>query len=307
MATNIAETSLTVPGVTAVVDSGLHKVARYDAARGIDSLGVERIPADAADQRAGRAGRLSAGIVWRLWDARDRLRPHREPEIHRVDLCSTVLDVVAWGGDPHTFDWFERPRLESVDAAFVLLERLGAIDAGRLTAIGKQVHQLPLHPRLARMLIAANGAREMAQACALLSEAHFIPARSASTTSDLLSAIDGWRNVPPHVQVVAREIGALAQRARVDLRASPGGQSFQSHPVPGVHGPPAPRSGGEDSHHVTTRFRRGILAGYGSGRGGGRGSPRGLRRAPAPRSARRAGAREQTAYSSSPSTCNLAP
>ena len=89
VATNIAETSLTVPRVTAVVDSGLHKVARYDAARGIDSLDVERIPADAADQRAGRAGRLSAGIVWRLWDARDRLRPHREPEIHRVDLCST--------------------------------------------------------------------------------------------------------------------------------------------------------------------------------------------------------------------------
>ena len=150
-----------------------------------------------------------------------------------------------------------------MNAAFVLLERLGAIDAGRLTAIGTQVHQLPIHPRLARMLIAANGAREMAQACALLSEAHFIPARSASTTSDLLSAIDGWRNVPPHVHVVAREIEALAQRARVDLRASPGGQSFQSHPVPGVHGPPAPRSGGDDSHtRDDAAFRRGILAGY---------------------------------------------
>ena len=90
VATNIAETSVTVPRVTAVVDSGLHKVARYDAARGIDSLDVERIPADAADQRAGRAGRLSPGVVWRLWDARDRLRPHREPEIHRVDLCGTA-------------------------------------------------------------------------------------------------------------------------------------------------------------------------------------------------------------------------
>ena len=77
VATNIAETSVTVPGVTAVVDAGWHKVARYDAARAIDSLDAERITADSADQRAGRAGRLAPGIVWRLWDPRDRLRPHR--------------------------------------------------------------------------------------------------------------------------------------------------------------------------------------------------------------------------------------
>src|SRR5262249_56459019 len=86
VATNIAETSLTVPGVTAVVDSGLQKIARYDADRGIDSLETERITADAADQRAGRAGRLAPGIVRRLWDPRDRLRPHREPDIERIDL-----------------------------------------------------------------------------------------------------------------------------------------------------------------------------------------------------------------------------
>ncbi len=110
VATNIAETSLTVPGVTAVVDSGLHKVARYDADRGIDSLETERITADAADQRAGRAGRIAPGVVRRLWDARDRLRPHREPEIHRIDLASTALDVIAWGGDPRTLEWFEPPR-----------------------------------------------------------------------------------------------------------------------------------------------------------------------------------------------------
>ncbi len=86
VATNIAETSVTVPGIAAVVDSGLHKVARYDAERAIDSLEIERITADSADQRAGRAARLGPGSVRRLWDARDRLRPHREPEIHRVDL-----------------------------------------------------------------------------------------------------------------------------------------------------------------------------------------------------------------------------
>src|SRR5206468_5767066 len=100
VATNIAETSLTVPGVSGVVDAGLQKVARYDAERGIDSLETERITKDAADQRAGRAGRLGPGVVRRLWDAQDRLRPHREPEIQRIDLAGPALDIVAWGGDP---------------------------------------------------------------------------------------------------------------------------------------------------------------------------------------------------------------
>jgi ATP-dependent helicase HrpB len=206
VATNIAETSVTVPGVTAVVDTGWHKVARYDAERGIDSLDAERITADSADQRAGRAGRVAPGVAWRLWDPRDRLRPHREPEIHRVDLSATVLDVVAWGGDPRTFEWFERPRDEALEAAVGLLDRLGALRDGKLTELGDRIRRLPLHPRLARMLIAAGGAREIAQACALLSERHYLPPRSASTTSDLLSALDVWGSMPPHVQRAAREI-----------------------------------------------------------------------------------------------------
>jgi ATP-dependent RNA helicase HrpB len=216
VATNIAETSLTVPGVTAVIDSGLHKVARYDADRGIDSLETERVTADSADQRAGRAGRVAAGVVRRLWDARDRLRPHREPEIHRIDLSSTVLDVIAWGGDPRALEWFERPREDALDAALALLARLGLVEPGgsrrsgiHLTVLGEQVRHLPLHPRLARMLVAANGARPIARACALLSERHLLPARTASTTSDLLSAIDSWRTVPPNVQRVAAQIADL--------------------------------------------------------------------------------------------------
>ena len=99
LATNIAETSLTVPDVSAVVDAGLHKVARYDPDRAIDALETERIPQDSAEQRAGRAGRLGPGHVFRLWNAADRLRPHGEPEIHRIDLSGPVLDVIAWGGD----------------------------------------------------------------------------------------------------------------------------------------------------------------------------------------------------------------
>ena len=230
VATNIAETSLTVPGVTAVIDSGLQKVARYDAERGIDSLETERITLDAADQRAGRAGRLAPGVVQRLWDARDRLRPHREPEIHRVDLSGTVLDVIAWGGDPRTLEWFERPREEALDAALTLLGRLGLISivsrpgpsgsgtlAGpnspaQLTAIGEQVRRIPLHPRLARMLVESGGAHQIAQACALLSERHLLPPRTATTSSDLLSAIDNWSSVPPHVQRVAHQISNFVPR-----------------------------------------------------------------------------------------------
>jgi len=211
VATNIAETSLTVPGVTAVVDSGLHKVARYDSGRGIDSLETERITADAADQRAGRAGRIAPGVVRRLWEAAARLRPHREAEVHRVDLASAVLDVITWGGDPRTFEWFERPREESIDAAIAILARLGLIDSApgsrpRLTKIGEQVQRLPLHPRLARMLVAANGDRSVVRACALLSERHLLPPRTATTSSDLLSALDRWSEVPPHVKQAADHI-----------------------------------------------------------------------------------------------------
>jgi ATP-dependent helicase HrpB len=187
-------------------------VARYDADRAIDSLTTERIPQDAADQRAGRAGREASGRAIRLWSPLDRLRPHREAEIHRIDLSSTVLDVLTWGGRPSQLDWFERPRQESIDVALRLLDRLGAIKDGRVTAIGSQMQRLPLHPRLARMLIAAKGAWPMVQACALLSERHYIPARSQTTTSDLLSAIDSWDLADHHVKQAARDIRRTVKR-----------------------------------------------------------------------------------------------
>ena len=235
VATNIAETSLTVPGVTAVVDTGLQKVARYDAARGVDSLQVERVTLDAADQRAGRAGRIAPGVVRRLWDAGDRLRPHRDPDIHRVDLSSAALEVIAWGGDPLTFEWFERPRAHMLESALELLVRLGLVESGGsggsggsgrsggLTDVGEQARRIALHPRLARMLVAAGGSRDMARACAILSERHYLPPRTASTTSDLLSAIDRWEAAPAHVQRAAEIIQSTNQseiRLKSELRES---------------------------------------------------------------------------------------
>jgi len=226
VATNIAETSLTVPGVTAVVDSGVHKVARYDADRAIDTLVAERITADAADQRAGRAGRLARGVVRRLWDGRDRLRPHREPEIHRVDLSSAVLDVIAWGGDPRTLEWFEPPKPDAIDAALALLERLGLThptqvthvtdptrvtqptSPPRLTPEGHEALRIPMHPRLARIIagarlkprapgqdVSVDGARGLSRAveraCEFLADGRGLPPQTAATSSDLLSLVNG--------------------------------------------------------------------------------------------------------------------
>jgi ATP-dependent helicase HrpB len=213
VATNIAETSLTVPGVTAVVDTGLQKVARHDADRGIDTLEVERITEDSAGQRAGRAGRVAPGIVVRLWDRRDRLRPHREPEIRRVDLAAAALDVIAWGSDPRELDWIEPPPPDALDAALTLLARLELVANGALTELGDLIRRLPLHPRLARILVAGGGSREIARACAVLSEKFVVPTQQtfkATTSSDLLPVLDGWNSAPWNVKRAAEEISRMA-------------------------------------------------------------------------------------------------
>ena len=221
LATNLAETSLTVPGVDAVVDTGLHKVARYDAARAIDALALERISQASADQRAGRAARLGPGRVCRLWDPRDRLRPQREPDVARIDLAGTVLDLAAWGAAVDRFDWFEPPPPAALESAADLLQRLGALETGRLTPLGRTLQRLPLPPRLARILVAAGGARTAARACALLSERQPLPPRHEATSCDLLAALDDWSQAPPHLQQVARQLEALAS-ALVESPPLPG-------------------------------------------------------------------------------------
>ncbi|MCC7176757.1 MAG: ATP-dependent helicase HrpB [Acidobacteria bacterium] len=227
LATNIAETSLTVPGVAVVIDTGLQKVARYDAERAIDELVLERVTMDSADQRAGRANRLGPGIARRLWDERDRLRPEREPEIHRVDLASTVLAILVTGTRPERFEWYEAPAPERVEAALSLLGRLGAVSQLGVTPLGHQLRRLPLHPRLGRVLVAGRGSFEAAAACALLSEPRTRPSAGAgSTTCDLLPLIDRWQAVPFHTRQVAEHLRRLAAsvlggdvRPRIDERA----------------------------------------------------------------------------------------
>jgi ATP-dependent helicase HrpB len=225
LATNVAETSLTVDGVTDVVDTGQHKVLRFDPATGLDRLVLERISADSAEQRAGRAGRTGPGRVVRLWDPRDRLRPRREPEIERVDLASPALEVLAWGGDPRTFEWFEAPGEERLSAALRLLERLGAVRGGRLTSDGEAMHRLPLHPRLARFVAAAGGGARAAAACAALAEGWRPSGDPPTTDSDLLTAADRLPEAPPAVRAAARDI---EQTARAAGLARPGAETDES-------------------------------------------------------------------------------
>jgi ATP-dependent helicase HrpB len=211
IATNIAETSLTVAGVSAVIDSGLQKVAGYDADRGVDALTTERVTLDSADQRAGRAARLGPGIARRLWDPRDRLRPHREAEIHRVDLSALLLSILTWGAQPESFEWFDRPSDERIQSAMSLLARLDAIDSGRVTDTGRLMQRLPLNPRLARVLLAAHGSFEGCAACAWLSEP--VPLdRQPATPCDLLPIIDRWHQAPSHLRQAAQNLEQVARR-----------------------------------------------------------------------------------------------
>jgi len=213
LCTNIAETSLTVEGVTDVIDIGYHKVSRYDPRRGIDRLELERIPADSAAQRAGRAGRTGPGRALRLWPSSHRLRDRREPEILRTDLAGPCLAVLGWGGDPNTFDWFEPPESYRIEAALRLLGRLGMIRGPVLTQTGRQALKLPVHPRLSAVLISADFSRRAARACALLSERPFGGRRAEGALCDLPTDDEEWNSVPPNLQQAARELSALARES----------------------------------------------------------------------------------------------
>ncbi|HWL10780.1 MAG TPA: helicase-related protein, partial [Planctomicrobium sp.] len=160
LATNVAETSITIDGVTAVVDTGVARVLRFDPLVGLDRLELEPISQASADQRAGRAGRTGPGICLRLWDeVSHRHRPEQtEPEIRRVDLAGPLLQLKSWGEpEPRQFPWFEAPREDALVQGERLLYRLEACDeSGRLTELGQQMAQLPGHPRIARLLLAGH-------------------------------------------------------------------------------------------------------------------------------------------------------
>ena len=212
VATNIAETSLTVPGVSVVIDAGLHKVARYDADRGVDSLTTERITLDSADQRAGRAARLGPGTVRRLWDARDRLAAaSRGGDPSRRSVRAVAVDPRVGGIAGHvrvvrqTGRWPPRFRHRrsgngSVPSSTVRSRH----SAARCSAC-------PCIHGLARIVIAARGSFEGCAACAWLSEPARFDGPRAATSCDLLPIIDQWSRMPQHLRRIADQLQRTSQ------------------------------------------------------------------------------------------------
>lgn len=161
MATSIAETSLTIEGIKIVVDTGFGRTSKFDPKSGLSRLETVQISKDSADQRAGRAGRLSPGVCYRMWSkaTQARLSEHRNPEIMEADLAALVLDMAQWGiMDINQLTWLTPPPKGALAQASETLHQLNALEHGRITTHGKKIHQLPCHPRIAHMLLEAEEA-----------------------------------------------------------------------------------------------------------------------------------------------------
>ena len=165
LATNVAESSVTLPGVRVVIDSGLAREPRYDPNSGFARLDVVNIAQASADQRAGRAGRVAEGWAYRLWPESQRLEPQRRPEMAQVELAGLALELAAWGDADLRF--VDAPPSGALAAARELLQRLSALEGSSITPLGRRMLALGTHPRLAAMLLAPRDRIEQALACDL--------------------------------------------------------------------------------------------------------------------------------------------
>jgi len=206
LATNIAETSLTIEGVRVVIDTGLTRRSRFDPATALNRLVTERVSAAASQQRAGRAGRVAPGVCYRLWSEFEQqgLLPFDPAEILTADLCELALNLALWGvRDPTQLSWLDPPPAAALTEARRILGFLGAIDdLDRITPLGRRMAELPLHPRLARLLLAGVDEGRGALACdlaALLAERDIIRSGKfalTATVCDLSYRLDTlchWR------------------------------------------------------------------------------------------------------------------
>jgi ATP-dependent helicase HrpB len=201
LATSIAETSLTVPGVRIVIDGGFRRAPRFDPASGLTRLATERVSRAAADQRAGRAGREAPGIAIRLWSeaAQRGLRAHDRPEILEAELSGLVLDCAAWGTPPDKLAFPDAPPEGAAAAARELLIELGAMNEQGITALGERMAKLGAHPRLAAMMLAAQDKEEAARACdiAALLEARD-PLRGTDIPADIMTRLEALTDASAH-------------------------------------------------------------------------------------------------------------
>ncbi|MCC5856958.1 MAG: ATP-dependent helicase HrpB [Ectothiorhodospiraceae bacterium] len=220
LATNIAETSLTIEGVRVVVDAGLQRSSRFDPSTGMSRLVTTRISHASAEQRAGRAGRTEPGSCYRLWSAEEhaRLQAFAPPEIADADLAPVVLELARWGvADPAELRWLDPPPQANWDQASGLLRWLGLLDdGGRITAHGHATAELGLHPRLGHMLLQARDGGHGWLACrlaALLSERDLLAGEPASST-DVLLRLERLERSGGRARRVLERARQLARRLR---------------------------------------------------------------------------------------------
>ncbi len=245
LATPIAETSLTIEGIRAVIDSGLMRVPRFDPASGMTQLDTVRVSQASSEQRRGRAGRLGPGICYRLWPEAEQaqLRPFTLPEILEADLAPLALELARWGaGDPAQLSWLDPPPAAAYAQAQELLRELGALDAaGRITAHGHAMARLGLHPRLAHMMLKAREqgrGRLAAEIAALLGERDILRAAPGARDADLSLRIEvmrerrdgAARHLPPELNLDRGGLERARQSARQFARQLRLGEEAEGNP-----------------------------------------------------------------------------
>ncbi|HCZ35759.1 MAG TPA: ATP-dependent helicase HrpB [Cytophagales bacterium] len=204
LATSLAETSLTIEGITTVIDSGYARVPRFDPRSGLTRLETIRVTRDAADQRAGRAARLGPGVCYRLWPeaTHHTLQPNRQPEILEADLASLVLELANWGvNDLNELTWITPPPPGAISQARELLNDLEALEENKITARGKEMLKLPTHPRIAHMLLSplsrgrgAGGEGLSTDLASLLEERDPLPKEAGADLSLRVEVLRKWRS-----------------------------------------------------------------------------------------------------------------
>ena len=268
LSTNVAETSITIPGVTGVIDTGLVRMMNVDPQIGLPSLQLSPISKASAEQRAGRAGRTEPGVCYRLWPTvvhRSR-RDRDSPEIARGDLTAATLMLATWGErDVFQFPWLTPPPEGSVENARRLLRRLSAIDAdGNVTPLGQKMVELPLHPRLARFMIEAlqlNIQEEASLAVAALTERdplRGLPPRARSSHAcDVTEKVEQLQSILSDRKSPDRHLPAIKNAKRVadQIRQSTRGIDHDSHIDAGTQETPSAMS-------IEERIRRALLTAY---------------------------------------------
>ena len=225
LATNIAETSLTIDGVRVVIDAGLARVPRFDPGSGMTRLDTQRISRASATQRAGRAGRLEPGVCYRLWseDQHAQLAAYGSAEILQADLAGLALQLARWGVTPEQLTWLDVPPAASYAQAQQLLERLGALGGLKLTPHGEAMAQLPAHPRIAHLLLRGHDLGLAAMACdvaALLGERDILRGAGADVHSRL-ALLSGENRAARGGQGGVQRARQLARQYQGYLRGKP--------------------------------------------------------------------------------------